>query len=109
MIKSLIQKITYALSGRNPRWATVEKNHLSTQPNCQACGTTKRLQVHHMKPFHLFPEKELDNDNLITLCMDEWQCHIRIGHSGDWRAYNPHVIDDAATQLARIKERKYAS
>ena len=76
---------------------------------CRGCGTKKHLQVHHKKPFHLHPELELDPKNLITLCMDVWRCHIELGHSGDWKAYNPHVEDDADLRIERIQTRKYAA
>jgi 5-methylcytosine-specific restriction endonuclease McrA len=47
------------------------------------------VQVHHKKPFHLHPELELDPANLVTLCMTSSnECHLRIGHSGDFKAYN---------------------
>jgi hypothetical protein len=60
---------------------------------CACCGSTKKLNVHHKKPFHLFPELELDLNNLITLCMDK-ECHLKIGHGGDFKDYNPNVEED---------------
>jgi hypothetical protein len=87
------------LSGEPPRsggWGRVEREHLAQYPLCQACRGTARLQVHHVRPFHLRPELELDRRNLITLCMGPAECHLRIGHGDDWRAYNPDVRKDAA-------------
>lgn len=81
---------------RSPEWPKVEKEHLSKFPTCAACGSTKHLNVHHMKPFHLHPELELDPNNLITLCMDN-DCHLYIGHGDDFKAYNPNVLTDAKT------------
>jgi hypothetical protein len=50
------------------------------------------VQVHHVRPFHLRPELELDPDNLISLCMAEGRhCHLAVGHGGDFKAYNLHV------------------
>lgn len=83
---------------RSPKWPHVEKLHLKLEPTCAACGSTKKLNVHHKKPFHLFPQLELDLNNLITLCMDK-QCHIKIGHGGDFKSYNPDVAEDAAKVL----------
>ena len=51
---------------RSPKWPHVEKLHLKLEPTCAACGSSKKLNVHHKKPFHLFPESELDLNNLIT-------------------------------------------
>jgi hypothetical protein len=81
---------------RSPKWPYVQKLHLKLEPVCAACGSTKQLQVHHKKPFHLFPELELDLHNLITLCMDEKDCHIKIGHGDNFKDYNPDVAEDAA-------------
>lgn len=84
---------------RSPKWPHVQKLHLKLEPTCAACGTTKKLNVHHKKPFHLFPELELDLHNLITLCMDK-ECHIKIGHGDDFKHYNPDVDEDASKVLA---------
>ena len=84
---------------RSPKWPHVEKLHLKLEPVCAACGSSKKLNVHHKKPFHLFPESELDLNNLITLCMDK-ECHVKIGHGGNFKDYNPDVAEDSAKVLA---------
>ena len=84
---------------RSPKWPGVEKLHLKFHPVCEACGSDKKLNVHHKKPFHLFPELELDLNNLITLCMDK-ECHEKIGHGGNFKDYNPDVEADSAKVLA---------
>lgn len=77
---------------RNPKWPEVEKAHLKEEPVCQYCGGSLKLQVHHIAPFHLFPEKELDDSNLITLCEEhEKDCHLMHGHLGDFKLYNPNI------------------
>lgn len=81
--------------GRSAHWRVVEKNHLESYPECAACGGAKRLQVHHIEPFHLRPELELEPTNLITLCMGRLECHLTIGHGGSFRAFNPNVVRDA--------------
>lgn len=81
---------------RSPQWAAVERKHLQAQPTCAACGTRTRVQVHHVKPFHLHPELELDPANLVSLCMDGPECHLRIGHGDDFKAFNPNVIADVS-------------
>lgn len=80
---------------RSPRWRTVRDEHLKLNPMCFACGTQKSLQVHHVKPFHLHPELELDPRNLITLCMDTNECHLELGHGDSWKYYNQHVVEDS--------------
>ena len=86
---------------RSHKWPGVEKLHLKFHPVCEACGSDKKLNVHHKKPFHLFPQLELDMNNLITLCMDK-QCHIKIGHGDNFKDYNPDVEADAQKVRANI-------
>jgi len=80
---------------RSPEWRKVRDEHLEKFPLCEACGTSKELQVHHIKPFHLDPELELDGNNLITLCMARFNCHLQIGHGGSFGTYNPNVEEDS--------------
>lgn len=81
---------------RSPEWRTVRDAHLAEFGECAACGSKKSLQVHHIKPFHLHPELELESSNLITLCMEEWNCHLSLGHGGSFRSYNPNITSDAS-------------
>ncbi|MBO0783888.1 MAG: HNH endonuclease, partial [Ktedonobacteraceae bacterium] len=54
---------------RSPEWDRVAKEHRRREPRCVVCGYKgRKLQVHHIRPFHLHPRLELDPDNLITLC-----------------------------------------
>ena len=85
---------------RSSHWPTVEKHFREGHPTCEACGSSKNLNVHHCKPFHLDPALELDPANLITLCMDTKECHLHIGHGGSFKQYNPNVRKDAAEALA---------
>lgn len=91
---------------RSKLWGKVRKEHLKLNSKCEACGTQKKLQVHHIKPFHLHPELELEPTNLITLCMNEqMDCHLLIGHGDDWQSYNPFVVDDIKKLRIDIDDR----
>lgn len=81
---------------RSPQWERVEKEHLEKEPCCQWCGGTWKLQVHHVTPFHLAPQFELDDFNLITLCEGGGylNCHLVHGHNGDWKSFNDQVRDE---------------
>jgi 5-methylcytosine-specific restriction endonuclease McrA len=93
---------------RSPEWEKARRAYAIANPSCAACGGRKMIQVHHCKPFHLHPELELDPKNFITLCEDpERLCHHRVGHSWDWKAYNPLVRGDATIELLRVLKRKY--
>jgi hypothetical protein len=61
-----------------------------------ACGYKgRKLQVHHIKPFHLHPNLELDPGNLITLCEARGRDHhLLLGHLDAWDSYNEHVRED---------------
>lgn len=80
---------------RSPKWRALEKKVREEQGSCAACKSTKNLQVHHKQPFHLHPELELIEDNLICLCMDRNECHLKIGHGDNFKAYNPNAEADA--------------
>lgn len=85
---------------RSGKWPTIEKHFLEAHPTCAACGSTNRLNVHHIHPFHVFPALELDTSNLITLCMDTKECHLHLGHGGSFKQYCPDVKKYAAEALA---------
>lgn len=48
---------------------------------CTNCGAKENLQVHHIKPFALYPELRFQIDNGITLCRS---CHKEI-HANERR------------------------
>ncbi len=96
-----------ALSIRSPEWRRVRAEHLEMEPDCQVCGTTIGVEVHHKIPVHIDPYKELDPLNLITLCQRNG-CHYLFGHGRDWRAFNPKVVLDVAHARRMISGRKYA-
>ena len=81
---------------RSPEWHRVAKEHLLREPACVACGYKgKKLQVHHIKPFHLHPHLELDPHNLITLCEARGRDHhLLLGHLDAWVSYNEHIRED---------------
>lgn len=89
---------------RSSKWPTLEKHFLEAHPTCAACGSKKRLNVHHCKPFHLDPTLELDPNNLITLCMSTKECHLHLGHGGSFKQYCPDVRQYAAEALDNPKK-----
>jgi len=82
------------LGKRSPKWRKVRAEHLKSYPCCAACGGTKKLEVHHILPFHLFPAQELCRDNLMTLC-EARGCHLIFGHVWSWKGWNPTAVEDA--------------
>lgn len=114
-MRKLIEHIAGVIKGKHPasakrssHWSSVRAQHLVKQPKCAVCGGAEKLQVHHIHPFHLHPELELDPDNLITLCESgpgKLNCHIIFGHLGNFRSYNPDVEQDATIWAEKFSHR----
>jgi len=81
---------------RSSGWDAVRDAYLAAHPTCAACGGTNLLQVHHIVPFSVAPDLELEVSNLLTLCMGDFDCHLRLGHGGSFRCHNPRVLEDVA-------------
>ena len=101
---SPIRHLTDRLQGKAPKgakrasgWARFRREHLGT--SCEACGRSWSLEAHHIVPFHLAPDLELEPDNLLTLCR---RCHLLIGHLAAWARFNPFARSAAATMLEAI-------
>ena len=105
---SAAQALAALRRGRAGGWRRVREAHLAAHPRCLACGRDRNLEVHHLKPFHLFPDLELSEANLVTLCETGpagANCHLLIGHGGSWHDYNPHAGRDAAALLVMVTNR----
>jgi len=93
---------------RSTKWSSVRKKFLQTNNKCAVCGNTKKLEVHHKKPFHEQPELELDTTNLMTLCESKKNgvtCHLLFGHLGNYRSINARVEEDVKTWNDKINNR----
>lgn len=90
-------------ANRSPKWKDLRKDHLAKHHRCAACGKTKGLEVHHIKPVHKYPELELDPLNLITLCDN--QCHLTFGHFMDYKSWNKDVEHDCAVYYNKLKNK----
>ena len=60
---------------------------------CACCGSTRFLQVHHVRPLHLFPRQYKDFKNFVTLCNPlNNGCHRWVAHFGDYiNKYNENI------------------
>lgn len=91
---------------RSTQWPRVRATHIAAHPTCIVCGGTAGVQVHHVRPFHIHPELELDPANLVTLCTANGtlNCHVRFGHLDNFKdKWNPAIREDAALWLARFQ------
>lgn len=58
------------VKGRGSQWRAIRHRVLARAPYCAQCGTTKKLDVHHIVPFRITHDNRLVN--LIPLCK---KCH----------------------------------
>lgn len=94
---------------RSPHWPAVRKAFLVGK-KCAVCQGTKKLEAHHIVPFHKDPAKELDPSNLIALCEAGSfgvNCHLFVGHAGDFKGWNPDAASDAKIWSAKITASKF--
>lgn len=115
MLKKILKKVRSTHSElrekiksvrRSPRWDDVRDMYIATHESCAACGSMEKIQVHHIKPFHIYPELELEESNLIALCMSENECHLSLGHGGSFRCYNPNIKKDSENFLKSSSEER---
>lgn len=88
---------------RSGQWRALRQVHLLKQPECAVCGRTKNLTVHHVIPVSVNPQRELDPENLLTMC--ETPCHFMFGHLFNYHCYNRNVRRMAAEFRVAIKKR----
>ncbi len=91
MYTDLISKLPLSLfnilleSTRSSQWKNIRNEYVKYYSVCQFCFKPVEV-VHHIQPFHLYRTLELDWNNLVSLCND---CHLKYGHFGDYRSFNP--------------------
>lgn len=79
---------------RDKRWAKESKQYLADNPHCVVCGTSDYCVVHHLKPFHLFPELEMCPMYWRTVCeTPSHNDHFAVGHLFNWTNYNESFDD----------------
>lgn len=69
-------------------WRRARNLYISAHYECAMCGIRKKLEVHHVVPYHVSEKLRYDQSNLITLCRE---CHFRFGHGRNWHKSNPDV------------------
>jgi hypothetical protein len=104
MIKRLTKAVLDKATGKSPdltlrssQWPKVRRQHLQLQPLCQICGTSDKVEVHHIVPFSVDPSLELQPSNLISLCESKQPgliCHLTVGHLGNYKDVNANVVAD---------------
>jgi len=88
--------------GRASGWSALSRKYREENPHCAVCGTLQNVEVHHVIPYHIDPQLELQEFNLISLCRHD---HFLFGHLGSWHSYNREVRADAAEMRGKIETR----
>lgn len=107
-VKNVVADTAHSLglTKRSTQWPKARKAWLNNHPTCAACGSKDCVQVHHKKPFHIYPELELNPINFITLCeRSPVNDHLEIGHLGNWKNFNTNVESDAHARLINANRR----
>jgi hypothetical protein len=102
--KHILENI--GLSKRSSGWSKLRNEIVDKHPYCTVCNGTKLLEAHHIEPFHIAPEKELDKENIIVLCNFR-RCHLKLGHLEDFKSWNVDVVEMAEYLYYKILKRPY--
>jgi 5-methylcytosine-specific restriction endonuclease McrA len=74
----------------NCSWQKCKREFFKTVPKrCVMCGYKKEIQLHHVIPRHICPERAVDHTNLIALCRD---CHFHSAHMNNYHNYNKNIM-----------------
>ena len=78
-----IRRVLDRVTGKAPAgakrasgWPRFRRSYMVDHPECAVCGRKRGLEAHHVVPFHVAPDLELDPSNLISLCR---RCHLLVG------------------------------
>lgn len=104
-IKGFFERRKFSKQGRSSEWKDLRDSFILREKVCGYCmRQDKDMEVHHITPFHVAPELELEEDNLIVLCK---KCHLVQGHYGNFKLWNPDIklhSANYADNKARFKE-----
>jgi 5-methylcytosine-specific restriction protein A len=90
---------------RSGQWRRVRNEFLKGK-SCEICGGRRSLVAHHIINFALAPDLECAPSNLMALCESKRygiNCHLLIGHLGNWRRINVNVRADVAYWHERLR------
>lgn len=89
---------------RSPRWRGVRNANI--KKNCECCGKKgtllKPLNLHHILPYHISPEDELNPKNFLTACRS---CHYLLCHLRNWKSWDSEIEENSKELLSRIENR----
>jgi len=105
ILKDRIQGKALKGQRRSSKWRKIRAAHIKKNPRCNCCGLKTKVEVHHIIPFSIAPDLELNPENLMTLCENKkWgiNCHLLVGHLGNYRRINAAVAVDAISWRMKL-------
>ena len=89
---------------RSSDWPRFRRKQIKDE--CELCGEKgallSPLELHHIRPFALFPALECSPQNVATGCR---KCHLKFYHLGSFRSYNPQIKADIEQWQNKRKNR----
>ncbi len=86
-IRFAIRNPSYVTTSVRRAWKTQKAmdnfRNLPENSECAWCGRNKKLEVHHIEPVSVSPDKADDPTNMIMLCRKP-ACHQILGHNGNF-------------------------
>jgi 5-methylcytosine-specific restriction endonuclease McrA len=86
-------------SARDPRFRSAEREFIRRNPVCAGCGGSATT-AHHVIPFHVRPDLEMDESNWAPVCPD---CHFVDGHARNWRKWVDNFWQVVKLKAAGLK------
>jgi len=97
-IRYVVRNKQYKKARRAYKTHKVMQQYRSEHTECAWCGRKKKLDVHHLVPVSVAPERADNYSNMIMLCRKP-QCHLQIGHNGNYASrYVENVSEICATR-----------
>lgn len=95
---------------RSPKWPAFEKRIIEAHPFCSFCGQIEskvKLVGHHIQPYHLHPDLELEESNILVVgeTCTTGNHHLLLCHYGNWSKWNPDARHLAELFLKNIQEK----
>lgn len=83
------RQFRFCVASPRNAWATRKAMNAFRKAN-PTCAFTGRapIDVHHVEPISVAPDKAADPANMISLTRD---AHFIVGHAGDWKQSVPNV------------------
>ena len=91
---------------RSGKWRSF-RNEILRGKCCAICSSERMICLHHIISFSLAPDLECEPSNCIPLCQSKKygiNCHLLIGHLGNWRRINVNVRADVAYWHERLRK-----